>query len=330
MKMKKVNLSRSVRKNLVLFLLLAAMCIFFYALTPKHSFGSAYNISSMLRQSVPQVVMACAMCFVIASGSIDLSISGVMAICAMGFGYLCLWGVNVWLALVIVMVAGGFIGIINTAVQEFLKIPSIMATLATQIVFSGLAYAVCRAIPINDPLLKPICVFNKAKIFGSLPIALPIVIVVIALFVFLEKKTVVGKYAIAIGGNANAVHFSGINVLNYKALFFILSGVLAAFAGVWQVARLGCSDPSIGSGMDFEVVAACVLGGVNIKGGEGTIAGVIIGIYIIVALNNGMQLMGIDTFYQNVATGIVLFLAVLAFSIFDMMSMRKKIIHSEA
>lgn len=328
--MKKTKLSRSMRKNLVLFAIFAAMCVFFWAVTPKHSFLSSYNVFSMIRQSVPAVVLACAMCFVIASGSIDLSISGTMAICAMFFGFLCLWGVNVWLALVITMLAGGVIGIINTVVQEALKIPSIMATLATQIIFSGLAYAVCRAIPINDPLLKPICVLNKIKLFGTdIPLALLIIVVVVAIFVFLERKTVVGKYAIAIGGNQNAVHFSGINVVNYRALYFILSGALAAFAGVWQVARLGSAAPSIGTGFDFDVVAACVLGGVNIKGGEGTIAGVVIGTSIIVVLKNGMQMMNIDTFYQNVATGVVLFLAVLAFSLFDIMATRKKVAASE-
>lgn len=328
--MKKAKLSRSARKNLVLFLILAAMFAFFSAVTDEHSFMSSYNIFSMIRQSVPSVVLACAMCFVISSGSIDLSISGVMGFCAMIFGYLCLWGVNVWLALLLVMVLGGVIGILNTAVQEALKIPSIMATLATQIVFAGLGYAICRAIPINDPLLKPICVLNKIKLFGSVPLAVLILAVIIAIFVFLEKKTVVGKYAIAIGGNPNAVHFSGINVVFYRAVFFVISGALAAFAGVWQVARLGAAAPTIGTGFDFDVVAACVLGGCNIKGGEGTIAGVVIGTYIIAVLKNGMQMMNIDTFYQNVATGVVLFVAVLVFSILDMLSVRKKINKAEA
>ena len=324
MKKNKLGLSRAVRKNLILFLILAAMCVFFWAMTAKHAFLSQYNVFSMIRQSVPSVLLACAMCFVISSGSIDLSVSGAMAILSMFYGYLTLWGVNVWVALVIVVIAGAVIGLINTAVQEALKIPSIMATLATSIIFSGLAYAVCRAIPINDPLLKPICVINKLKVLG-LPLALYVIVVIAVIFIFLEKKTVVGKYAIAIGGNPNAVHFSGINVLRYRALYFVLSGMMAALAGVWSVARLGSAAPSIGTGMDFDVVAACVLGGVNIKGGEGTVVGVLIGTFIIIVLKNGMQLMGIDSFYQNVATGIVLFVAVLAFSLFDMMAMRKKI-----
>ena len=326
--MGKARMGRSSRKNLILLLILIVMAIFFSIMTDA-AFNSAYNIFSIIRQSVPNVVLACAMCFVIASGSIDLSVSGTMAICGMIFGFMCLAGVNVWITMILVIAIGAGIGILNTVIQETLKIPSIIATLATQIIFSGLAYASCRAIPINDPLLKPICVLNKAKIIGKMPIAVPIIIAVILVFIFLEKRTVVGKYAIAIGGNPNAVLFSGINIIKFRMLFFIISGALAGFAGVWQVARLGSSDPSIGTGMDFEVVAACILGGVNIKGGEGTIAGVIIGTFIIAILKNGMQLMGIDVFYQNVMTGIVLILAVLAFSLFDMMSLRKKILTAE-
>ena len=326
--MGKARIGRSSRKNLILLLILVVMAIFFSIMTDA-AFSSAYNIFSIIRQSVPNVVLACAMCFVIASGSIDLSVSGTMAICGMIFGFMCLAGVNVWITMIIVIAIGAGIGILNTVIQETLKIPSIIATLATQIIFSGLAYASCRAIPINDPLLKPICVLNKAKIIGKMPIAVPIIIAVILVFIFLEKRTVVGKYAIAIGGNPNAVLFSGINIIKFRMLFFIISGALAGFAGVWQVARLGSSDPSIGTGMDFEVVAACIRGGVNIKGGEGTIAGVIIGTFIIAILKNGMQLMGIDVFYQNVMTGIVLILAVLAFSLFDMMSLRKKILTAE-
>ena len=322
--MAKARMGRSARKNLILFLILIAMFVFF-SITTSGTFCGSYNLFNIVRQSIPDIVLACAMCFVIASGSIDLSVSGTMAICAMIFGFLCLGGVNVWSALILVILVGMGIGILNTVIQEALKIPSIIATLATQIIFSGLAYASVRAIPINDPLLKPICVLNKAKVIGKVPVAVPIAIVVVLIFLFLEKKTVVGKYAIAIGGNPNAVMFSGINVFRYRMLFFVISGALAGFAGVWQVARLGSSDPSIGTGMDFEVVAACILGGVNIKGGEGTILGVVIGTFIIAILKNGMQLMGIDIFYQNVMTGIVLILAVLAFSLFDIMMMRKRI-----
>ena len=100
-----------------------------------------------------------------------------------------------------------------------------------------------------------------------------------------------------------------------RMIFFILSGAIAAFSGIWQVGRLGSADPTIGVGMEFSVIAAVILGGVNIKGGEGTILGVVIGTLILMILTNGMQMMGIDSFFQQIVTGIVLYVAVLVNSL---------------
>jgi ABC-type glucose/galactose transport system permease subunit len=127
---------------------------------------------------------------------------------------------------------------------------------------------------------------------------------------FLEKKTIM-RYAISIGGNETASIMSGISVLKMRMIFFFLSGVMAALSGVYQVARLGSSDPTIGIGMEFNVIVAVILGGVNIKGGEGSVIGVFLGSLILMVLINGMQMMGIGSFYQTLATGIVLYIAVL-------------------
>jgi ribose/xylose/arabinose/galactoside ABC-type transport system permease subunit len=303
-------MNKSIRQDLILLGVLAVMIVFFTSQNGR--FMSLYNLTSIVRQSLPNLMLGCAMTFVIASGGIDLSVGGIMAISAMFYGYLCLWGVNAWLAIPVVMVLGLTVGVLNTVIMEKLHIPGIMATLATWIITSGSAYAVCRAIPINDPLLKPVVVLNSLKFFDkTIPLAVFIALTVILIFLFLEKKTVLGKYATAIGGNDSAAYFSGINVVKFRMIFFILSGVLASLSGIWQVARLGSADPTIGTGMEFNVIAACILGGVNIKGGEGTITGVVIGTVILMILINGMQMMNIDSFYQQVATGIVLFGAVL-------------------
>jgi ribose/xylose/arabinose/galactoside ABC-type transport system permease subunit len=289
---------------------LAAMFVFFT--TQNGRFVSTYNLTSMVRQSLPNIMLGCSMTFVITSGAIDLSVGGTMALSAMFYGYLCLWGVNAWLAIPVVMLLGILVGVSNTVIMEKLRIPGIMATMATWIITSGLAFTVCRAIPINHPLLKPIVVLNSKKFFhNTLPLALPIALAVIAVFLFLERKTVLGKYATALGGNEAAAYYAGINVTRMRMIFFILSGAIASISGIWQVARLGAADPTIGTGMEFNVLAACILGGVNIKGGEGSITGVLIGTLILMILLNGMQMMGVDTFYQSVATGIVLYAAVL-------------------
>lgn len=315
-------MSRSTQKNLVLFVILILLCIFFFTQNPR--FFTTYNLMNMVRQSLPNIILGCGMTFVIASGAIDLSVGGTMALSAMIYGYLCIWGVNPWLAILIVVAFGVLIGVVNTVIMEKLQIPAIMSTLALWIVTSGAAMSVCKAIPITSPEVKVITVLNSMK-FGSIPLALPICIIVIAIFLFLEKKTIIGKYAIAIGGNDAAAHFSGINVTKMRMIFFILTGVMAALSGVWQVARLGSADPTIGTGMEFRVIAACILGGVNIKGGEGTITGVMIGTTILVILTNGMQMMGIGSFYQDIATGIVLLISVLINSMSaNGMSLKKK------
>lgn len=310
--MRNNKLSRSTQKNLVLFVILRVLCAFFYS--QNNRFITVYNLTNMVRQSLPNFILGCGMTFVIASGAIDLSVGGAMALSAMLYGYLCIWGVSPWLAVVIVAGFGVVVGIFNTIIMEKLQIPAIMATLATWIITAGMAMSVCKAIPITGPELKPITVLNSIK-FGKIPLALPICVAVIAISLFLEKKTIIGKYAIAIGGNDAAAHFSGINVVKMRACFFVLTGVLAGLAGVWQVARLGSADPTIGTGMEFKVVAACILGGVNIKGGEGTVSGVMIGTAILIVLTNGMQMMDIGSFYQDIATGLVLLASVLINSV---------------
>lgn len=319
---KKFSLGRSSQKNLVLFVILMLICAFFTI--QNNRFLGMYNLMSMVRQSLPNVIIGCAMTFVIASGGIDLSVGGVMALAAIVFGHLCVWGVNPWLAALLIVVLGIIMGVINTMIMEKLQIPGIMATLATWIATSGLALTLCRAIPISDPEVKAVTVLNSMKFLDNkIPLALILVIITVAVFIFLEKKTIIGKYAIAIGGNDAAALFSGINVLKMRTIFFVFSGVMAALSGIWQVGRLGSADPTIGTGMEFNVIAACILGGVNIKGGEGTIVGVVIGTTILTVLTNGMQMMNIDSFYQQVTTGIVLLGAILINGLSGKVKIRK-------
>ncbi len=304
------KMSRSTRSNLLLFGLLILLIIFFSVATDR--FLSMYNIMNIVRQNVPQVIIACAMMFVIAGGAIDLSVAGVMALSAVVYGKLCVAGMHPIVAVLAVVVLGIFVGWLNSFITEKLQIPAIMATMATWLAAEGVALTLVKAIPISDPEVKPITVLNQIRFFNDqIPLALFIVIFVVAIFIFLEKKTLIGKYAIAIGGNSNAAYFSGINVRKMRFIFFALCGVMAALAGIWQVARLGSADPKIGTGMEFNVISACILGGVNIKGGEGSIIGVVTGTYFLAILTNGMQMMGIDAFYQQVVIGVVLLGAVL-------------------
>ncbi len=308
--MLKQKLARTTRSNLLLLGILILLVVFFSLQNDR--FLSMYNIMNIVRQNVPQVIIGCAMMFVIAGGAIDLSVAGVMALSAIVYGKLCVAGLNAWVAVFAVVFVGIAVGWVNTFITEKLQIPAIMATMATWLAAEGLALTLVQAIPISDPEVKPVTVLNQVRFFGDqIPLALFIVLAIVLIFLFLEKKTLIGKYAIAIGGNSNAAYFSGINVRKMRFVFFALCSVMAALAGIWQVARLGSADPKIGTGMEFNVISACILGGVNIKGGEGSIVGVVIGTYLLAILTNGMQMMSIDAFYQQVVIGVVLLAAVL-------------------
>ena len=302
--------SRRTVNNLVLLALLILLIIFFSAMNPR--FFSTRNFVNVVRQTLPLVLMGCAMTFVINSGAIDLSIGGLMALSAVCFATFVTWGVGVWVALLMVVLLGLIVGAVNTFIISGLKLPAIMATMATWIICNGLAYILCRSIPVRDTRMKPIFELNSMLFFNkTVPLALFIILAFLAIFLFLEKKTIVGKYAISIGGNENAALLSGISVPRLRLILYFLSGSMAALSGVWQVSRIGSGDPTIGSGMEFAVIAGCILGGVNIKGGDGTIGGMLLGTAILALLTNGMNMMGVNAFYQQVAIGVVLLVAVL-------------------
>ncbi len=304
------KLSRRLTQNLVLLGILLILVVFLTAMNPR--FFSERNFINLVRQILPVILMGCAMTFVINSGAIDLSVGAMMALSAVMFATFCTWGINVWVAVVLACLLGVVMGAINTFLIHGLQLPAIMATMATWIAGSGLAFSICSAIPVRDPQLRIVAELNTLMFFDDkIPLATFIIAGVVAFFLFLEKKTIVGKYAISIGGNEHAAFLSGINVPMMRLIFLVLSGVMAAFSGVWQVSRIGSGDPTIGMGMEFAVIAGCILGGVNIKGGDGTITGMLIGMVTLAILTNGMNMLGINAFYQQVATGIVLLVAVL-------------------
>ena len=321
MKSRSRSLNSTARYNIALFLVLVAFVVFFTLMNPK--FLAKFNIFLLFRQNLPTMITACALMFVVTSGSIDLSVGGVMAFSAITYAALCVKGVNPWWAIGIVALIGVGIGLINTLMIEKLGIPAFMATIAGWLIYGGLAFTVCGGPnPIAKPEMQVITILDdKATYVGPFPLALVIVVVVIAIFLFLERRTILGKYAIAIGGNFNAAYFSGINVIKMRAIYYMLCSVMAALSGVWQVARLSTADPRcIGLGAEFAALSACIVGGANIKGGQGSIIGAVLGVLLLAVLPNGIQLMKNalpvwlqwlkSPFLPQVITGIVLLVVV--------------------
>lgn len=292
------RLNSTSRYNIVLLIVLVFFVGLFTMANPD--FLSAFNVNLLFRQNLPNIIIGCAMMFVITSGAIDLSVGGVMALSAITYAAICVAGVDPWLAIVIVAFLGVLIGVINTVIIEVLKVPAFMATIAGWLIYGGLAFVVCGGPnPISKPSMQVITILDQIKLFKSgqfwIQLAIPISILVVLIFFFLEKKTKLGKYAIAIGGNFNAAYYSGVNVTKMRLIFFILSSVMAALSGVWQVARLSTADPRcIGLGVEFAVLSACIVGGVNIKGGQGSILGVVMGVLLL-----GVLILGIPMSWKS-------------------------------
>lgn len=315
----KMHLRRMNRQNvqiLVVLGFLVLLLIVLYIGNPR--FLSVRNFINLCRQVAPVIIVGCAMSLVIISGNIDLSIGSTLGFSAVMLGYFCVWGLNLYLGLLLLVVIGIAVGLLNWFLIDKLVIPAIITTIATMTTIRGLTYTICGAVSVQGKAIKVTRVLYSTIFFeDAFPIPIPLVflLVVVAIFVFLEKKTILGKYSLAMGGNPQAAKLSGINVSRIRLMLFIFTGVTAAFAGAITTGSMAQGEPNSGLGFEFEVLAACVLGGISIKGGEGSIGRMVIGALIIGILNNGMNMLDISSFYQQVVKGAVLLIAISLYAI---------------
>ena len=314
-----MNIRRLNRQNVQVLLVLGFLVLLIIALfigNPR--FISVRNFINLCRQVAPVVIVGCAMSLVIISGNIDLSVGSTLGFCAVMLGYFCVWGINLYVGLLLLLGIGALIGLLNWFLIEKLAIPAIITTIATMTTIRGLTYTICGAVSVQGKAIKVTRVLYSTIFFEKVfPIAIPLLFVLaaLAIFLFLEKRTILGKYSLAMGGNPMAAKLSGINVGRIKLLLFILTGLTAAFAGAITTGSMAQGEPNSGLGFEFEVLAACVLGGISIKGGEGSIGRMLIGALIIGVLNNGMNMLDISSFYQQVVKGGVLLLAISLYAI---------------
>jgi ribose transport system permease protein len=318
--MKPLTYRREIGRNTVQILVvlgfLALLLVLLSIGNPR--FLSVRNFINLSRQLAPVIIVGCAMSLVIISGNIDLSVGSTLGFSAVMLAYFCVWGMNLYVGLLLLVVVGGVIGLINWFLIEKLKIPAIIATIATMTTIRGLTYTICDAVSVQGKAIKATRVLYSTILFeDSFPIAIPLVfvIIIVGIFLFLEKRTVLGKYSLAMGGNLIAAKLSGINVGRIKLVLFILTAVTAAYAGAITTGSMAQGEPNSGLGFEFEVLAACVLGGISIKGGEGSIGRMVIGALIIGILNNGMNMLDISSFYQQVVKGAVLLIAISLYAV---------------
>ncbi len=283
------------------------LCIGFTIANPR--FITATNLLIMLRQVAVWGIASVGMTFVILLGDIDLSTGSVITFVNVLCSYLMVnMGVPMAAAIIITLAASTLIGLLNGFMVSTLGIPALIATFATQTAFSGIALIICDGQPING-FTEAFKVFGQGKI-GPVPVPVIIMILCFALGAFILNKTYFGRYFYAVGGNIEAARLSGIRTGRVKYLVFALSGFFAGLAGLVLLSRVNSGMGNAGLGYEFKVITCVVLGGVSVAGGSGRMSGVIAGTFIISALNNGMVLINLNSWIQNIVLGIVLVLAV--------------------
>ena len=291
--MKENKVSR-VLKDQAIWLVFIVLVIAFTIANPR--FITMNNLLIMLRQVAVWGIASVGMMFVILLGDIDLGTGSVITF------------VNMYLAVLISLLASTLIGLLNGFMVATIGIPALIATFATQTAFSGIALIMCNGQPING---FP----DKFSVFGAGwvgPVPIPVIIMIICFIIgaFILNKTYFGRYFYAVGGNIEAARLSGIRTGRVKYLVFALSGFFAGLAGIVLLSRTNSGMGNAGLGYEFKVITCVVLGGVSVAGGSGRMSGVVAGTFIIGALNNGMVLMNINTWIQDIVLGIVLVLAV--------------------
>lgn len=299
------------------FIALLTMCIILGILSDK--FFTVANGWNVMRQISVNVCISAGMTLVILTAGIDLSVGSILALCGavtasllksgieipsldLFIGFTLLGGMIAGLA------TGGVMGAFNGWAISRFKVPPFVATLAMLTIARGLTMLWTGGFPVSG-LGNNFAVLGTGWFLG-IPVPVWISGIVVLFAIVLTKKTKVGRYIYAIGGNENAARLSGINIKKIKIVVYSLAGMLAAIGGLIVTSRLDSAQPNAGMSYELDAIAAVVIGGTSLSGGKGTILGTVLGAIIIGVLNNGLVLLDVSPFWQQVVKGLVILLAV--------------------
>jgi sugar transport system permease protein len=291
--------------------LLAAIGVLFIVLVyTADGFMTSDNMLGILRDSATVGIAAFGVTLVIIAGEIDISIGPAVAFASVITAKACTsWGLPVGLALVLTLVLGTLLGAGAGSLRAFFGVPSFIATLGLWSALRGLGQYMTDALPVPLPTNG---LFDRlaGKIAG-IPTPALIMLVLFAVFTWISQRTAYGRSVFAIGGNANAARLSGISLKRVRVILFATTGLLAALTGILLAARLGSGNGGAAGGLEFDVIAAVVIGGTALAGGRGSMLGTLLGVIFITLIGNGLVLLGVDPFFQDVVRGVIIVAAVL-------------------
>jgi len=303
---KKFKLKRI--SNFTIYIIFAILFLLFSILLHDKGFLTVGNLMNIARQAATISIMAAGMTFVLSAGEIDLSIGSNVALSAIVTAIL-LRDYNIFIAILVGISVGALIGLINGLLVTKVKIPSFIATLGMMSILLGLARWISglKSIPVTNKIYN--FIFGLGNI-GKIPILLIWIILTMVIGQLVLKKTPFGRKVLATGGNKLAAIYTGIKVDRIKITTLIISGILAALAGMIYAGRLQGARYTLGEADLLTVIAASIIGGTSLIGGEGTVIGSVIGAIILGMINNGLILLGLSLDQQIITRGVIIILAV--------------------
>jgi ribose/xylose/arabinose/galactoside ABC-type transport system permease subunit len=283
------------------------------------AFRTTDNTLSILLQVSINGILSLGMVFVMVAGGIDISVGSMLALTSSVAGMVLLKTGSIWIAIVVSIGTTAIAGFLNGILVARFNMFPFVVTLATQLVFRGVGYLVSGgyAHSIEAPNFK---IIGTGKLFGIIPYPIIIFLVVAAVAYIILHNTKLGRYCYAVGGNKNAAIASGVKVNKTLVWTYVISGICCGIAGIIMTSRINASQPNSGIGYETDAIAACVIGGTSFAGGIGTIPGTVIGIIIIGLIYNGMNLLGISSYWQTIMKGLLIIGAVML----DMLLHRKR------
>ena len=276
------------------------------------NFLTANNLLNLLLQVTSNALIAFGMTFVILTGGIDLSVGSILALSSALTAGLLGSGMPVTLAILISLILGCILGMMNGLLISYGKLAPFIVTLATMTIFRGATLVYTNGNPITKGLSDTFLFqfLGQGYIVG-IPFPVIIMFIVFIVLYVLLHKTAFGKSVYAIGGNEKAAYISGVKLNKVKIIIYSISGIMASISGLIITSRLSSAQPTAGASYEMDAIAAVVLGGTSLSGGKGRILGTLIGALIIGVLNNGLNIIGVSAFWQQVVKGVLILIAVL-------------------
>ena len=298
--------------------------VLFFSFNSK-SFMTVTNVINISKQVAIMSILSVGMTFVLLTGGIELSMGTVISLDVVLISMMVVnFQLPIPVAIILALLLATLLGLIDGIVIAKVKVPPLIMTLGMQTFLNGLVYTICKGKPVYG-VPESLKWVGQAYLFGTIPVSAVLMIIIILIGFFILSKTYLGRYFYAVGSNEETANLSGINSDNIRILAYVFCGFLAGVASVVMLGRIGSGQPSAGEGYEMDVLTGCVLGGVSLNGGKGSILKAFCGILVIGVLSNGMALMGLDSFLQRMVKGLVLILAVVMDSI-QYIKLKKKVV----